>query len=108
MNRNMVDRKKCNQNKKNQLMYRNKSRVSEAIEKSREDKVEIPPTQVRERDEPENRETDEESPEVSPTIEDQQHPEWTPETRYLRRKIVDENNRTFGSTSDSPYVLRSK
>jgi hypothetical protein len=73
-----------------------------------EEEVEPPPIHVREADNDEKRETDEESSEASPATEDQQHPEWTPDTRCLRRKIVQEGNRLSGSSSDSPYALRSR
>jgi hypothetical protein len=97
-NRNMLKIKKPSSR-------RNESRLSKVMEESQEEEVEIPRIQVREVDENEDRDTDEESSEISPTVEDQQHPEWTPETRYLRRKIADGNNKSLEGTNDSPYAL---
>jgi hypothetical protein len=87
---------------------RGKPLMNEIIEDSREEGTEIPPSQNREVNQRENRDTDEESSEASPNIEDQQHPEWAPETRYLRRKIMHEENKSLGSSNDSPYALRSR
>jgi hypothetical protein len=100
-NRKILEMKKLKKYGKKQSPRQSEPRLSEMIEESREEEVEIPPIQIREVE-------DEESSAVSPTVEDQQHPEWTPETRYLRRKIVHENKKSFGGTNDSPYALRSK
>jgi hypothetical protein len=56
----------------------------------------------------EGRDTEEESSEASLTQEDQRHPEWTPDTRYLRRKIVREGSKSSRGASESPYALRSR
>jgi hypothetical protein len=42
------------------------------------------------------------------TPEDQDHPEWTPDTRYLRQKISKETSKPLGSTDNIPYALRSR
>jgi hypothetical protein len=100
----MLEMKKLRLSRMNQSLKQSEPRLNEVIEESREEEIEIPQIHVREVDEDEDGDTDEESSEASPTTEDQQHPEWTPETRYLRRKIFHENNRSFESTSDSPYA----
>jgi hypothetical protein len=107
-NRNMLEIKKLGLSRRNQSLKQSEPRLNEIIEEFREEEVEIPPIHIGEVNEYGDRNTDEESSEASPTTEDQQQPEWTPETRYLRRKIVHENNRSFESTSDSPYALPSK
>jgi hypothetical protein len=107
-NRKMLDLKESKGYGKEQSPRQSEPRLSEMIKESREEGVEIPPIQVREVDESEDRDTDEGSSEISPIVEDQQHPEWTPETRYLRRKIVHESNKSFGGSSDSSYASRSK
>jgi hypothetical protein len=95
-------------NEKDQSLNQSDPQSNEMIEESREEGTEIPSIPIREVTENKDRDTDEESSKASPTPEDQQHPEWAPETRYLRRKRVHENNRSLGSTSDSPYALRSR
>jgi hypothetical protein len=82
--------------------------ISEVTKEVQEEDVEVPPPQTRKTNDLEDSETDEDLSEVSPTTENQQHPEWTPETRYLRRKVFTENNRSLGNANDSPYALRSK
>jgi hypothetical protein len=73
-----------------------------------EGKEEIPSTRSFAREQNEIRDIDNESIDGSPTLEDQRHPEWTPGTRYLRRKIAREASRSLGSTNDIPYALRSR
>jgi hypothetical protein len=73
-----------------------------------ERKEEIPPVRLNAGEQNDIRDTDDESIEGSPTLEDQRHPEWTPGTRYLRRKITREASRSPRSTHDIPYALRSR
>jgi hypothetical protein len=73
-----------------------------------EGKEEIPPVRLNAGEQNEIRDTDDESIEGSPTLEDQSHPEWTPGTRYVRRKITREASRSPRSTNDIPYALRSR
>jgi hypothetical protein len=73
-----------------------------------EGKEEIPPARSMAGAQNESRDIDNESIDRSPPSEDQRYPEWTPGTRYLRRKIAREASRSLGSTSDIPYALRSR
>jgi hypothetical protein len=82
--------------------------MNEITEESREEGEEIPPSKLREVTEDEGRDTEEDSSQASSTQEDQRHPEWTPDTRYLRRKIAPESNTSSRGAGECPYALRSK
>jgi hypothetical protein len=56
----------------------------------------------------ENRNIEDDSTEENLTSEDQDHPKWTPDTRYLRQKIGKETSRPLGSTDNIPCALRSR
>jgi hypothetical protein len=106
--KNMPRTEKLKLTKKDQSLNQSDPPLNEMTEESREEGTEIPPIPIREVKENTDRDTDEQSSEASPTTEDQRHPEWAPETRYLQRKLVHENKTSLGSTSDSPYALRSR
>jgi hypothetical protein len=76
--------------------------------KEKEGKEEIPPVKLSEGEPTESRNMEDESAEESLTSEDQDQPEWTPDTRYLRHKITKETNKPVGSMDNIPYALRSR
>lgn len=94
--------------KKNQSLNQTELQSKELRKQLREEEVKLPPTYVKELNKLKGKEADDESPKTSPTAEDQQHPKWTPETRYLRRKVINESNKFLESSTNHPYALRSR
>jgi hypothetical protein len=78
------------------------------IEDPLDEGLNTPPTRIDEVEESEVIDTDEESVDTSPTLVNQEHPEWTPETRYLRCNISHEVSKSAGGTHGVPYALRSR
>jgi hypothetical protein len=91
-----------------ELLTRNRPRRGKGIENPLGEETNTPPTRIDEVEGSEVIDTDEESIDASPILVNQEHPEWTPETRYLQRKISDEVSKSAGGTRGVPYALRSR
>jgi hypothetical protein len=74
-----------------------------------DDETDIPLTrQLIDRDEQSESEAGSASSEISPTREDRRGPAWTPETEYLRRKLLPRNEIPVERVPTTPYALRSR
>jgi hypothetical protein len=91
-----------------ELSKQNTPRRCREAESPLDERIDTPPTRIDEIEGSGVIDTDEESVDASPTRVNREHPEWTPETRYLRRKISKEVEKSEEGPRAVPYALRSR